>query len=507
MTGTKKIAKNTIYLYIRLVFVLLISLFTVRIVLGALGDVDYGVYNVVCGFVSMFGFFSTAMTNGVQRFYNFEKGKNGEHAVGGVYSSALYIQFCCAILFVVLIEAFGIWYLNNKMVIPADKLTTANYLFQFSLIGLLLSFLQIPYSAAIVSYEKMNYFALIGIIDAVCKLLIAYAIIASPNRLLYYGAFLLLINVMNFLLYFTYAKRKFPGLVFNRDKDTKMIREMLSFTGWNTFGSFAYVIRWQGVNVLMNYFFGVIINAANGIASQVSSALAYFSGNLVLAFKPQLTQSYAKGDYVRTRYLLYLMTRMSFALVYTLSIPIIFEIDYILNLWLGNDVPEYTASFSILVIISVLLGCFHTPLVQVIHATGKIQKFQIVTSIVITSILPISWICFYLGMNPNWAYWVTIFVYVINQIIGMILVRAKFPYTFTSYLKEVLFRCFLFTFIVPIAAILLLEAMPPSFLRLVVISLTTAFVAVIATYFIILNDSEKKQLKGKIQRILFSHVH
>lgn len=507
MSGTKRIATNTIYLYIRLVFVLIISLFTVRIVLKALGDIDYGIYNVVCGFVSMFGFFCTAMTNGVQRFYNYEIGKNGETAIGRVYSSALYIQIGCAVLFIIVIEAFGLWYLNNKMVIPAEKLITANYLFQFSIIGLLLGFLQIPYSAAIVAHEKMNYFALVGIIDAIAKLAIAYAVLITPNKLLYYGLFLLSINVLNFILFFVYAKKHFPSLKFTRGSDNQMIKEMLTFTGWNTFGSFAYVIRWQGVNVLMNAFFGVIVNAANGIASQVSSALAYFSGNLVLAFKPQLTQSYASGDYTRTRYLLYLMTKMSYALVYTLSIPIIFEIDYILRLWLGTDVPEYTSSFSILVIISVLLGCFHTPLAQVIHATGKIRKFQIVTSMVITSILPISWICFQYGKNPTWAYWVTIFVYIVNQIIGMKLVKAQFDYTYTSYFKEVLIRCILFTILVPIVGIVITSEIYPSFLRLVLVSLTTAVIAIICTYFIILNDSERKQLKTKLHKIIVNHVH
>jgi O-antigen/teichoic acid export membrane protein len=502
MIGTKKIATNTIYLYIRLSFVLIISLFTVRIVLNALGDVDYGIYNVVCGFVSMFGFFGTAMTNGVQRFYNYEIGRNGENAIGRVYSSALYIQIGCAVLFIVVIEAFGLWYLNNKMVIPSDKLVTANYLFQFSLMGLLLSFLQIPYSAAIVAHEKMNYFALVGIIDAVAKLAIAYAVLIAPNKLLYYGLLLLSVNILNFILNFVYAKKHFASLKFTKKCDNQMIKEMLTFTGWNTFGSFAYVARWQGVNLLMNAFFGVIINAANGIASQVSSALAYFSGNLVLAFKPQLTQSYASGEYVRTRYLLYLMTKMSYALVYTLSIPIMFEIDYILHLWLGADVPGYTSSFSILVIISVLLGCFHTPLAQVIHATGKIRKFQIVTSIVITSILPISWICFHYGMNPTWAYWVTILVYVLNQVIGMVLVRIQFEYTYTSYFKDVFIKCLIFTVLVPIAGILIIRVMPSSFLRLVIVSLTTAIIAIIATYFIILDNYERKQIKGKIQKFI-----
>lgn len=505
MQGTKRIAANTAYLYIRLIFVLVISLFTVRIVLKALGDVDYGIYNVVCGFVSMFGFLNTSMTNGVQRFYNYNFGKDGEKSIGKVYTASLYIQAGLAILLILLVEGVGVWYVNNVMVLPPEKLSVANYLFQFSLIGLLLSFLQIPYSAAVVAYERMNYYALVGIIDAVAKLGIAYAVMITPEKLFYYGALLLGINILNFCLFFFYGRHNFKSLVLENHPDKQLVKEMLFFTGWNTFGSFAYVIRWQGVNVLMNAFFGVIVNAANGIASQVSSALSYFSGNLILAFKPQLTQSYAANDYNRTRYLWFLMTKMSYALIFTLAIPIMFEIDYILNIWLGDNVPDYTASFSVLVIISVLLGCFHSPMVQIIHATGKMRKFQIITSIVIISILPIAWLCFKMGLNPNWAYWVTIFVYAVNQMVGMVMVKQFFYYSYASYVKEVIFRSVTFSIIVLIVAILLIELMSPSLIRFVVICITTALISLGTTYIIMLNKRERNLLILKLKTFILHY--
>lgn len=500
MQGTKKIASNTVYLYIRLIFVLFISLFTVRIVLGALGEIDYGVYNIVCGFVSMFGFLNTSMTNGIQRFYNYNLGKNGGECIGIVFTTSIYIQAALAVTLIVLVESIGLWYVNNVMVLPVEKLPVANFLFQFSLIGLLLSFLQIPYSAAVVAYERMNYYAFVGIVDAVAKLGIAYAITITPEKLFYYGFFLLCVNIMNFLLFFYYARHNFKNLRLIEKPDKKLAKEMLSFTGWNTFGSFAYIVRWQGVNVLMNTFFGVIVNAANGIASQVSSALAYFSGNLILAFKPQLTQSYAAMDYKRTQYLWFLMTRVSYALVLTLSIPILLEIEYILNIWLGGNVPDYTTTFSILVIITVILGCFHSPIVQIIHATGKMRNFQIVTSIIIISILPLSWLCFAMGLNPNWAYWVTIIVYVMNQITGMIMVKQYFDYSYSSYIKDVVLRCILFTIITPIAAIILDMLMLPSFIKLIAICLATALIALGSTYFIILNEAEKKSVINIIKK-------
>lgn len=196
------------------------------------------------------------------------------------------------------------------------------------------------------------------------------------------------------------------------------------------------------------------------------------------------------------------MTRMSYALVYTLSIPVILEIDCILNLWLGDDVPEYTASFSILVIISVLIGCFHTPLVQVVHATGKIRFFQIITSLIITSILPIAWICFRVGLNPNWAYWVTIVIYLINQIVGMIIVQNIFDYSYISYIKEVVLRSLAFSIIVPILPFVLLNYMNPSFIRLIYVCLITAGVSLIATYGLMLSSEERGQIRTKLNRFV-----
>lgn len=506
MQGTKRIAVNTVYLYVRLIFVLVMSLFTVRVILKALGDVDYGIYNVVCGFVSMFGFLNTSMTNGVQRFYNYSIGKDGAESIRKVYTASLTIQTVLAVLLVIVVEAIGVWYVNNIMVLPDDKLPVANYLFQFSLIGLLLSFLQIPYSAIVLAYEKMNFYALVGIIDAVAKLVIAYVVMLTPDRLFHYGIMLLGINILNFCLFFFYSRYNFKNLILDKRPDKQLVNEMLSFTGWNTFGSFAYVIRWQGVNVLMNAFFGVIVNAANGIASQVSSAFAYFSGNLILAFKPQLTQAYAAADYNRTRYLWFLMTRMSYALVLTLAIPIIAEIDFILEIWLGGNIPDYTASFSILVIVSVLLGCFHSPMVQVVHATGKMRKFQIITSVIITSILPLAWLCFKAGWNPNWAYWVTIFVYVFNQIAGMIMVKQVFAYTYFSFVKDVILRSLVFSIIIPIAAIILLKTMSPSLMRFIVICLSTALLSLASAYYIMFNKNEREIIVVKLKEFINKHV-
>lgn len=302
-SGNKRIAKNTIFLYGRLVFVLLTSLYTVRVILNALGIIDYGVYNVVGGFVSMFGFLNTSMANATQRFYNYEIGKNGEKASVKVYNAAFRTQIILAGILLLLSEIVGVWYVNTMMELPCDRIWVANWLLQFSILSLVFTIIQVPYAAATMAYEKMNFYAIVGVVDVVLKLGIAIGVkYFSGDKLLLYGLLILTISVANYMMYFVYTKRNFPWLKLSwKHYSKKFQKEMLSFSGWNLFGSFAFMLRGQGFNVLLNYFFGVVINAANGIAGQISSALQQFSTNLILAFKPQLVQNYATGNIDRTR--------------------------------------------------------------------------------------------------------------------------------------------------------------------------------------------------------------
>lgn len=439
-TGNRQIAKNTVFLYGRLLLVLFVSLYTVRVVLNALGVVDYGVYNVVGGFVSMFGFLNTSMANATQRFYNYEIGKNGHQAANKVFNAAFRTQLYLSITLVLICEIVGLWYVNTYMEVPPERLNAANFIFQFSIVSLAITILQVPYSAATMAYEKMDFYAVIGIIDVILKLAIAIIVkFFNGDRLIIYGGLLLFISFANLALYYLYTVRNFPWLKLSSHNYSRSFqKEMLSFAGWNLLGSFAFMLRNQGLTVLLNYFFGVIVNAANGIATQISSALQQFSTNLIIAFKPQLVQSYAIENYDRTREMLFMMTKTAFALLYMLSVPLIFNMDYILQLWLGSDIPEYTSTLSNLVIITVLINCLHTPIVQVIHATGKIKTFQVGTSVIVCSIIPLSWIYLKFGGGPESCYIVCIVVFILNQIYAMRMLKQVFDYTYTDYIKKFL---------------------------------------------------------------------
>ena len=322
--GNNRIAKNTLFLYIRLAFILIVSLYTTRVVLNALGIEDYGVYNVVAGFVSMFSFLNASMSTSTQRFYNYNKGAEGTAGMIEVFNTSIFIQIVIMIGTLILLESLGLWYINYKMVIPADRLTAANWLFQFSAIHLLLVILQIPFVGAVIACEKMDYFALVGVVEIFLKLGIVLVLpYVDADRLVFYGSFMLLSGVVVFLMYAVFARIKFEFIRLRLSYNKVLFKDMLSFTGWTVLDSVAYILKGQGLNVLLNAFCGPVVNAARGVAYQITNALSGFQANVVTAFKPQLIQSYAVKNQQRVKVLMYSSSKISYILLGAFSIPII----------------------------------------------------------------------------------------------------------------------------------------------------------------------------------------
>lgn len=500
--NNKRIAKNTLFLYIRMAIVMAINLYVTRVVLNVLGVSDYGVYNVVCGFVSMFGFLNTSMANGIQRFYNYELGRNGEDAVVKVYNTALIIQLVLAVGIVILTETIGLWYVNTKMVISPERIVAANWIFQFSVLSLVFVIMQIPYSAAILAYERMDYYAVVSIIDAVMKLAIVIILPhLSGDSLIFYGLLMMAISIIDFILYSVYCRKKFHHLKFKKVFDSSLFKSMMSFSGWNLFGSFAYVVKGQGVNVLINTFFGTVVNAANGIATQISSAIQTFAANIVLAFKPQLTQSYAMGDYRRAKNLMFSMSKIAYTLMCVIAIPIMVEMDYVLTLWLSSDIPTYTHSFANLTIIATMIGILNTPVTQMIHASGQMKKYQIATSIVICSILPISWLFLKLGYGATSVFVITIIVMVINQAVCLQVLHSIFKFSVTKYIKEVVIPCIIITIIPLFAVSSISNAIGSSSIWNFIVVTIVNILAVGISFYLTLNSAEKQIIQSYIVKI------
>lgn len=283
-----------------------------------------------------------------------------------------------------------------------------------------------------------------------------------------------------------------------------MKKAILSFSGWNILGAFSYMTRNQGLNVLINVFFGAAINTANGIAGQVSGALQTFTSNIVIAFKPQLVQSYARKDYVRTQQLFFGMSKVSYVLVLIFSVPLILEMQYILGVWLGETVPAHTLSFSRLSVVSILISIFHMPIVQVMHATGKVKKFQLYTSIVILAILPLSWICLYVGLPPEFVYWSTIGIFIINQIVGLYVLHQNYEYKYSDYIKIIIIPCAITTILLLIIPCITYQLMNESFFRMIIICGESSVMGILLSYVVILNNSEKQYINNIINKLFNS---
>lgn len=502
-SGNSRIAKNTMVLYIRMIFVLLVSLYSTRAILNVLGVVDYGIYNVVAGFVSMFAFLNSSMTNTVQRFFNYEIGFSDKGNLNKVYVTSIQIQAILGVLTVVLLEVVGMWYIKTKMVIPVERLTAAIYVFQLSVFSLFLLILQIPFAAAVIAHEKMGFYAVVSMTDAVLKLIIAIVLpFISYDRLIYYGILMSLISLIDILLYYFYAKRSFREIAYKHLYYKDLFKRMITFSGWNVLDSFAYTMQGQGLNMLMNAFYGPVVNAARGVAYQIQAALSGFTENIAVAFKPQLIESYAKDDHERTKSLMFSMSKLGYIMVYVLSLPISLEVEYILNIWLGGTVPNYTAIFTILVLLNMALGSLNIPISQTVQATGHIQRYQTIRSLIVTSALPLSWLALICGAPAYIIFVILILVNMINQPVSMYLLRKVFKYSYRDYFSRVILPCFLFSVVAPIIPIMIHLIMKESFGRLLLVCIVSVIISLIFVYSIIMTKSEKMFIKVIIDRYI-----
>ena len=491
-SNNKRIAKNTIFLYGRQIFTLLITLYTTRVILSTLGVVDYGVYNVVCGFVSLFAFLNTSMSNGIQRYYNYEAGRHGITAITKVFQTSIIIQIFLILILLMVLEPFGIWYINNKMVIPVERLYAANWIFQLSLLSLFFLVLQVPFSASIMAYERMDYFATVSILDSFLKLVVILMLpFFEGDRLIIYGCLVLAISILNFLFYSVYAIKNFKELVFSVTLHKPLMISIIKFTGWNLIEMFAWTTQGQGVNMILNLFFGPIVNAAQGIASQINAALSSFCSNLSVAFRPQLIQSYAEKNYQRTIQMSYVMTKAMFGMMCVMIFPIIIELPTILQLWLGNNIPDYTISFTSLILLSMLPRNLTMPLSQIVHATGRMKDYQLGSALVILLILPISYIALRSGIEPYYIYIVNIFVYILLWGVDLYLLNKVFIFPIKSYLFDVIKPCLITLIIVPIFPLLVNNSFDATIARLVANLFVSILTTIFIIYYILLNKNER----------------
>lgn len=489
-----------------MVIVLLISLYTTRVVLKVLGVEDYGVYNVVCGFVSMFAFLNTSMSNGIQRFFNYELGKNGIEGANKVYVTSLLIQALLAFVVIVLVESFGLWYLHNKMVIPDDRVFAAEFVFQFSVLGFLFIIMQAPYTASVMAHEKMDFYAVVSILDALLKLgMVLILPYLTGDKLILYGVVMLLINIVNFLLYFIYSKRHFSEIRLKKYFEKGLFKSMLGFSGWNLFGSFSGIMQEQGINLVINFFFGPIVNAARGVAAQVNAGLEGFVNNITIPVRPQVVQSYARGDSSRMMNLTFSISKLSCCFLMMMAIPVSVEIEYVLRIWLGDNVPEHAAAFTVIVLFSSLVSNLNAAISNVVHATGNMKSYQFWSSLVKISSVPIAFVVLKYYEQPELALLVVFVCRTAGHIVGLFIVRNLVNLSLRQYLLKV---------VLPITLVLILTlgvslpvhfSMDEGFIRLMVVTIVGVATAGLSLYYIALEKNERnlalQLLNGVLKKI------
>ena len=498
-SANNRIARNSIFMSIRMVFVLAITLYTTRIVLSVLGIEDYGVYNVVCGFVSMFAFLNVSMSNGIQRFYNYELGKNGERGALKVYNTSLVIQFIIAFVIVLLTETLGVWYLHNKMVIPEDRILSAEYIFQFSILSFVFIILQAPYTAAVMAHEKMDFYAVISVLDAVIRLLIVFVVpFFCLDKLVVYGLFMGAISIVNFMIYFVYCKLKFNEIKFVRFFDLTFFRSMVGFSGWNIFGSFAGIMREQGINLILNLFFGPVVNAARGIAYQVNGGLQSFVTNITIPVRPQVVQSYAVGNIERTMKLTYVISKFSCFFLFLVSLPVILEIDYILDVWIGENVPEHASTFVIIVVVQSYFNNLNSAVSGVVHASGKMKRYQLSGCIVNLMTLPVAYLLLLYVKSAEFALIIVLLFTIFVQVVALVIMKEIVEYRYSDYIQLVIIPILKVIIVASIIPTLIHLYMPLSLLRFLVVSSISLIFSIGSIYIIGCNKSEKLMVKSII---------
>ena len=430
----KRIAKNTIFLYLRMLVVMCIGLYTVRAILDLLGVVDYGIYNVVGGVVAMFSFINGTLATSSQRYFSIELAKGDLKRLNQWFCLNISTFLLFILFFVIIAETIGLWFVNTQMTIPQERIRAANVVYQLSIASFCINFLSIPYNALIIARERMSVFAYIGIVEALLKLLIVFLLsVISWDKLIVYGLLMFVTSCGITLLYISYNRFYFSESKFRFYWNKQEVKELLSFSGWHFFGTFSVVVRSHGINILLNIFFNPAINAARAVAYQIYSAVTQLSDNFFTAVKPQIYKSYAARDYDSLYGLIMRSTVICAFLVSVLIFPIIINTQYILGLWL-KEIPEYTVIFTQLILINGLIDSTNGPTIAPALATGKIRKYEVIVAFLTFVNLPISYVALSLGASPSSTIIISIAMSYISAIVRAYLLRKMIKLPFKQYL-------------------------------------------------------------------------
>ena len=475
--NNKRIAKNTVMLYFRMILLLLVSLYTSRVILNTLGVVDYGINNVVAGVITMLGFITSSLGAATSRFITFNLGKGDVVKLKRTWGNIVTMYLLLAVIILIAGETLGLWFVKTQLVIPAERMNAALWVYQFSIFSTMLGVISAPYNSVLIAHERMSAFAYISIADAVLKLVIVYLLQVIPyDKLIVYASLFFIIQCFDRIVYGVYCARHFDEVHAPLRCDGKVFREMLSYAGWTMNGSLAVIGYTQGLNVLLNLFFGPAVNAARGVAVQVQNICYQFSTNFLLATKPQIIKSYARGDLEYMHKLVLEASKFAFFILFFIFLPISLEAGQVLHWWLGI-VPEHTENFLRLILCTSMLRCLATPIVDSVHATGRLKKFQIVEGTMLLTVVPIAYVMLkFFSVPPEAVFIVHIIVKICTQYARLKIVLPMISMRLMTYFRQVVVPIVLVVVISPIVPVIVYLRMEPSVLSF----LTVCAVSVIS---------------------------
>lgn len=497
MSDKKLIAKNTLFLYFRMILVMCVSLYTSRVILQTLGAEDYGIYSVVGGIVVMFSFLSGSLAGATSRYLSFELGAGVYQNLLKTFSTSLNIYIAIGIIIVVLGEFAGLWLLYYKLTIPADRMYAAFWVLQFSILTTFISFTQYPFTAAIIAHENMSIYAYIGVYEAISKLLIAYAILISPIDTLIFYALLLMLNQICIQAFnISYAYRKYSECRFKLTKEKHLYKKLLSYSGYDLLPSMGSVVQDQGINILLNIFFGPIVNAARAITVHVNGAFNQLIINVLQAARPQVIMQYAKGNTDEMYYLTFLVAKSSYLLMLAIVMPMFLEMNYIIDLWLGESAPIQTVLFCKIGFLNVLIGSLSSSISMSMHAIGKLRNFSIINSILFLMPLPLGYLLFKLGF-PEYSILLLSVAFNILIMVNILIQLYRIEkYNLELIFKDICIVCFVITVFSYVVLSFEQQHMTGGFLRLFILSFSSVLLIASYSWIFVLTTNQRKLIKS-----------
>ena len=506
MSTASRIATNTIFLYLRSFLVLVITLYTSRKVLEILGVEDYGVYNVVGGVVGMMSFLNTSMAASYQRYFNCEMGRNNNAKLTDLFKSSLAVQMSYVTLTILAAETLGLYLLEHELVIAPERMTAARWVYHMSILSFALTMLQTPFIALIISYERMGIFAYISILEAILKLVIVYCLyLFDSDKLILYSMLGLGVVFLNTIIYALVCRFKFSVCELKLKWDKTILKELASFGGWGMMGSLAITLKNQGMAILLNIFFGASINAAQGIANQVMNAVTQFVASFQNSFRPQLTKSYAAGDMPYMYKLFYISTKISFYMIWCLSLPIMLNISTVLNLWLGKDnVPEYAGIFTVIILLTTAISAYANPTSCVAYATGRIKWFTITVSGLNMLIIPVSYIVLKMGAAPQYALVASLIITILVQIVRLfVLKKLECSFSLRDYFVKTVWPTIIVAVVSTMLTLSVKLYVDDSTWEGLIVSTVAILSVLFCSILLGLTKDERDMLLSKVRRIIY----